>query len=193
MNAEQLTLWSQLESAGRLAQQQRIADHFAADPTRKGRFSARLSGLSETGGDDLVLDLSRSHLTEASLTLLHQLLLASGFERLREDFRRGAAINTSENRAVLHPALRARAGDRWETGGQSVMAEVLAVKNDFLNHAEALRNDPRITDIVNIGIGGSDLGPAMASLALQAYGGRQRLHYISNIDPAALQISAGGA
>ncbi|MCX8501330.1 MAG: glucose-6-phosphate isomerase, partial [Alphaproteobacteria bacterium] len=188
MKPEQQSRWSQLESAGQLAEQQRIADSFAADPSRKSRFSARLLGAE---GDDLVLDYSRTHLTEASLTLLHDLLQASGFDRLREDFRRGAAINRTENRAVLHPALRAQASDRWEVGGVSVMAEVLAVKNDFLNHAEALRNDPQLTDIVNIGIGGSDLGPAMATLALHPYGRGKRLHFVSNIDPAALQQLLG--
>ena len=112
---------------------------------------------------------------------------ASGFEAARANFRSGQPINTSENRAVLHPALRGIASDDYAIQNQPVMPEVLAVKNAFLNHAEQLRNDPNITDVINIGIGGSDLGPAMASLALQPFSGSKKLHYLSNIDPAALQ------
>ena len=184
MNQTHKTIWQEIAAAGQKSKTRRISDLFSANPNRKTEFQARLKG---EAGDDLVLDYSRVNLDRQNLTALNQLLQASGFEEARANFRSGLPINSSENRAVLHPALRGIARDSFAIEGKSVMPEVLAVKNDFLNHAEKLRNDPTITDVINIGIGGSDLGPAMATLALSDFGGSKKLHYISNIDPAALQ------
>ncbi|MDI9408464.1 MAG: glucose-6-phosphate isomerase [Candidatus Pacebacteria bacterium] len=180
--------WQELKTAGKESQSRRITDLFNSDRERKSKFNARLRG---EDGDDLVLDYSRVNLDGPQLAALYQLAEASGFERARNQFRSGQAINSTESRPVLHPALRGTISDDYRVQNQPVMAEVLAVKNAFLTHAESIRNDPTITDVINIGIGGSDLGPAMASLALAQFSGGKKLHYLSNIDPAALQNLLG--
>ena len=156
---------------------------FAQDPGRFTRFSATL--------DDMLLDYSKCAVTDETLALLEGLAEAAGVAERREAMFSGARINVTENRAVLHTALRNDANRPVMLDGRDVMAEVEGVLAAMSAFAEGIRTGTikgatgkPFTDVVNIGIGGSDLGPVMATLALAPYHDRPRLHYVSNVDGA---------
>ncbi len=155
----------------------RIADLVDGDPGRFGAFSLQL--------DDLLFDYSRTALTREAREALLRLAAACGVGAQRDAMAAGMRINRSENRAVLHMALRAAPGDRFGTDGADVVAEVLATRARVAAFAEEVRYG-RFTDVVNIGIGGSDLGPAMATQALAPYHDGPRVHFVSNVDGAHL-------
>jgi glucose-6-phosphate isomerase len=167
--------WSDLEAHWTMARSTTIAALFAADPQRFRTFSCGL--------DDLLLDISRTTLTSRTLDLLLALAEATGVAARREAMFSGARINASEGRAVLHVALRAAPGDAFAIDGEDVMPETLATRARMLAFADEIRYG-RYRDIVNIGIGGSDLGPAMATGALAPYHDGPRAHFVSNIDAA---------
>lgn len=156
---------------------------FDADPSRFERFSARL--------DDLVLDYSKCRVDDETIALLEQLAIDSDVQARRDAMFSGEAINTTEGRAVLHTALRNRSGKPVMVDGKDVMGDVQSVLKAMGEFAEAIRSGAargatgkQITDIVNIGIGGSDLGPAMATLALAPYHDGPKAHFVSNVDGA---------
>ena len=158
---------------------------FADDPARFDRFSLSACGLT--------LDYSKNRITTETMALLEALAKSAGVEPLRDTMFAGEPINRTEGRAVLHTALRAPAGVRIMTGGRDVMPDVhatLARLGDFadaVNLGEICSSDGRpFTDVVNIGIGGSDLGPAMVTRALAPYHDGPRLHFVSNVDGAHL-------
>ncbi len=158
---------------------------FADDPGRFDHYSADL--------DDLLLDYSKCAVTDETLSLLFDLAAAAGVEARRDAMFAGEKINVTENRAVLHTALRNRSGTPVVVDGEDVTFDVLAVLEAMGRFAEGVRSGEltgatgkRFTDIVNIGIGGSDLGPAMATLALAPFHDGPRAHYVSNIDSAHL-------
>ena len=141
--------------------------------------------------EDLLLDFSKTKATRETLRLLLELAAAAGVEAKRDAMFRGERINVTEKRPVLHIALRNRSNRPILVDGKDVMGDV----NDVLAHmsrfSEGVRSGRiaparggRFTDIVNIGIGGSDLGPAMATLALAPYHDGPRAHYVSNVDGA---------
>jgi glucose-6-phosphate isomerase len=146
---------------------------FDKDPKRFAAFSAR--------SDDLLLDYSKCAVNVRTMKLLRDLAAAAEVEGQRDRMFEGAVINTTEGRAVLHTALR---GNRPVlVDGRDVMPEVTAVLDAMARFAGEVRGSG-ITDVVNIGIGGSDLGPAMTTLALAPYHDGPRLHYVSNVDGA---------
>ena len=155
---------------------------FAADPQRFERLSAEAAGL--------FLDYSKNRLDGRTLELLAALLRERGVEARRDAMFAGERINNTENRAVLHTALRAPRGAALVVDGQDVNADVHAVLDRVKSFTDAVRSGDwlghtgkPITDIVNIGIGGSDLGPKMVVLALRHYAHpRLRLHFVSNVD-----------
>jgi len=156
---------------------------FAADPDRFETFSARF--------DDLLLDYSKSRLDGPTFDLLIELAQAAGVEARRDAMLAGERINTTENRAVLHTALRNRSDKPVLVDGRDVMPDVRAVLDAMADFSEAVRSGELtsssgdvFTDIVNIGIGGSDLGPVMTTLALSPYHDGPDLHYVSNVDGA---------
>ncbi len=156
---------------------------FAGDPDRFDRFSLVL--------DDLLLDLSRCALTNETMALLEELAAAAGVEQRRAEMFAGRPINETEKRAVLHVALRDLTGRVFAVDGENVSADVRAVLDATSAFADGIRTGAivgatgkRIIDIVNIGIGGSDLGPAMATLALAPYHDGPAAHFVSNIDGA---------
>lgn len=125
-------------------------------------------------------DLSKNRIDAATEQLLLQLARECGLEAQRDAMFRGDAINTTEGRAVLHVLLRA---PKSATGPSAELAEVHRTLDAMLAYADALRGDAAITDVVNIGIGGSDLGPQMATLALDEFVvPGKRFHFVSNID-----------
>ncbi len=164
---------------------------FAADPGRFARFSA--------GDGDLLLDWSKCAVDARTMELLGELAAAADVEGRRAAMFSGKHINVTEDRAVLHTALRNLDGKCLFVDGQDVQTDVLSVLNAMSAFAEAIRSGKatgatgrKITDIVNIGIGGSDLGPAMATLALAPYHDGPRAHYVSNIDGAHIHDTLKG-
>ena len=125
-------------------------------------------------------DLSKNRIDAATEQLLLQLARECGLEAQRDAMFRGDAINTTEGRAVLHVLLRAPKGS---AGPSTELAEVHQTLDAMLAYADSVRSDANITDVVNIGIGGSDLGPQMATLALDEFAVQgKRFHFVSNID-----------
>jgi glucose-6-phosphate isomerase len=164
---------------------------FAADPTRFSRFSA-------TDGD-LLLDWSKCAVDQETMDLLGKLAVAADVEGRRAAMFSGQHINLTEDRAVLHTALRNLDGKGLAVDGQNIQADVNAVLDAMSAFADEVRSGrakgatgKAITDIVNIGIGGSDLGPAMATLALAPYHDGPRAHYVSNIDGAHIHDTLKG-
>ncbi|AXV14314.1 glucose-6-phosphate isomerase [Neorhizobium sp. SOG26] len=156
---------------------------FAADPGRFDKFSASF--------DDLVMDYSKTAVNDDVLRLLEQLAETGGVADKREEMFSGAPINFTEGRAVLHTALRNRSNTPVLVDGKDVMADVNAVLAAMGRFADGIRSGAlkgatgkSITDVVNIGIGGSDLGPVMATLALAPFHDGPRAHFVSNVDGA---------
>ncbi|MEO6609422.1 MAG: glucose-6-phosphate isomerase, partial [Aestuariivirga sp.] len=148
---------------------------FAKDAKRFENFSA--------SADDLLLDYSKCNVSAKTMQLLLGLAKAAKVEAAREHMMRGDVINTTEHRAVLHTALRRPKSEIVFVNGQNVVHEVHDVLEAMSRFSEEIRKS-KITDVVNIGIGGSDLGPAMATLALAPYHDGPRLHFVSNVDGA---------
>ncbi len=156
---------------------------FASNPRRFAEFSLTL--------DDLLFDWSKCAVTADTMGLLDLLSREAGVAERRDAMLRGEKINTTEKRAVLHTALRNPAAEGVTVDGIDVMPDVHDVLAAMAEFADAIRDGrapgatgAKITDIVNIGIGGSDLGPAMATLALAPYHDGPRAHYVSNVDGA---------
>ncbi len=162
----------------------RMTELFAGDPERARRFSSSFEGL--------YLDYSKNLIDQRGLGLLFDLARERGLEQARERMFRGAAINNTESRAVLHTALRNRSGAAVVVEGIDVMPQVEGVLGRLENFSSAVRerrwlghSGKPITDVVNIGIGGSHLGPQMVTQALQSYGHPDiASHFVANIDGA---------
>ena len=139
--------------------------------------------------DSLFFDYSKTNIDRETLGMLLELIKTAGLADKRAAMFSGEKINITEDRAVLHTALRKSSG-AVTVDGQDVMSDVLATRARMLKFAEELRSGAlqgrggAYTDIVNIGIGGSDLGPAMAYLALKPYSQGPKVHYVSNVDGA---------
>ncbi|MBP2235776.1 glucose-6-phosphate isomerase [Sinorhizobium kostiense] len=156
---------------------------FAADPNRFSRFSTRLG--------DLLFDYSKCAVNDRILDGLEALAKAAKVEEKRDAMFRGDIINITEERAVLHVALRNRTNRPILVDGKDVMPDVNSVLEAMSAFADGVRSGAlqgatgkKITDVVNIGIGGSDLGPVMATLALAPFHDGPRLHFVSNVDGA---------
>jgi glucose-6-phosphate isomerase len=156
---------------------------FAADPNRFSRFS--------TAFDDLLFDYSKCAVNDRIIDGLEALAKAAKVEEKRDAMFRGDIINITEERAVLHTALRNRSNRPVLVDGKDVMPDVNAVLEAMGKFADDVRSGAlkgatgkKITDVVNIGIGGSDLGPVMATLALAPFHDGPRLHFVSNVDGA---------
>ncbi|WP_330300853.1 glucose-6-phosphate isomerase [Streptomyces sp. NBC_00503] len=166
--------------------QTHLRELFEADPGRGAGYTLRAG--------DLHIDYSKHLVTDETLTLLRELAKATGVAELREAMFRGEKINTTEDRAVLHTALRAPRDAVVEVDGEDVVPGVHAVLDKMAAFADQVRSGAwtgftgkRIKNVVNIGIGGSDLGPAMAYEALRAFSDRGlTLRFVSNVDGADL-------
>jgi len=164
----------------------RLRELFAADPKRFERFSLEVA--------DILVDYSKNLVTEQTMALLFDLARQADVTGWRDKMMSGAKINRTEDRAVLHVALRNRSNRPIDVDGKDVMPEVNAVLAKMRGFTESVRSGAwkghtgkPITDIVNIGIGGSDLGPTMASLALAPYWQKgMRAQFVSNVDGAHL-------
>jgi glucose-6-phosphate isomerase len=181
-----LPAWSALRAHQQAIAHLHLRDLFAGDPARFARFSCEGAGL--------FLDYSKNLLTGETMPLLVKLAEQAGVAQRREAMLSGARINVTENRAVLHTALRNRSGRPVLVDGQNVMPDVQRVLAGMRRFADEVRSGAArghtgraFTDVVNIGIGGSDLGPLMACEALESYGRADlRAHFVSNVDGAHL-------
>ena len=176
------TAWAALQSHYEAMRQAHMRDLFAADPDRFAKFSLRF--------DDLLLDYSKNRITEETMALLVNLARQADLRGWIDRMFGGERINFTEDRAVLHVALRNRSNRPIYVDGVDVMPSVNAVLAQMREFTGAVRSGAwrgytgkALTDVVNIGIGGSDLGPVMVTEALKPYGrDGLRPHFVSNID-----------
>ncbi len=154
---------------------------FAAEADRASKFSLRWN--------DFLLDFSKNKVTEETMQLLFQLANEVDLKDAIQKYFAGDEINQTEGRAVLHTALRAKKTDTVFVDGQDVMPEVYEVKEKIKRFTESIISGEKkgytqkaFTDVVNIGIGGSDLGPAMVTEALKFYENHLNVHFVSNVD-----------
>jgi glucose-6-phosphate isomerase len=174
--------WKALEQHYSEISGRHLRELFAADPGRGERLSAEAAGL--------YLDYSKNRITDETLGLLLQLAEESGVAEHRDAMMRGEAINVSEHRAVLHVALRMPKGSSLVVDGVDVVAQVHEVLDRMAAFADRIRSGEwkgytgkAIRNIVNVGIGGSDLGPVMAYEALRYYSRRDlTFRFVSNVD-----------
>jgi glucose-6-phosphate isomerase len=176
--------WQALEAHYQQVKDIHLRTLFAQDPQRGQRLVVEGAGL--------VLDYSKNRVTDETLRLLLQLAEAANVAARRDAMFRGEKINVTEQRAVLHVALRAPRGESMVVDGENVVDQVHAVLDRMADFADRVRSGrwtghtgKRIRNVVNIGIGGSDLGPAMAYDALRPYTDRGlTVRFVSNVDPA---------
>ncbi|WP_299030270.1 glucose-6-phosphate isomerase [uncultured Sulfitobacter sp.] len=153
----------------------RPIDALFQTPNRASDFAVQVG--------DMFFDYSKTNIDDATRDALLALARDAGVEDMREAMFTGAPINSTENRAVLHTALRNLDGGPVEVDGEDVMPEVLGTLAAMRTYAQKIRSGG-YTDVINIGIGGSDLGPAMAVRALAPYHDGPRCHFVSNVDGA---------
>jgi glucose-6-phosphate isomerase len=174
--------WKALQAHQKELATRNMRQMFAEDPDRFSRFSIRF--------EDILFDYSKNRVTAETMRLLFDLAAQAGLKQWTERTFAGERINITEDRAVLHVALRNRSNRPILVDGKDVMPEVNRVLKQMREFSEAIRRGTwkgytggAITDVVNIGIGGSDLGPVMATEALKPYGQPGlHVHFVSNID-----------
>lgn len=186
MNISKTPIWQSLTDHHRLTKNNTMRSQFAEDPDRFGRMHEKLHGM--------LVDFSKNRITEETLTLLCKLAETAGLAEKTEAMRKGGIINTSEKRAVLHTALRLPSdADPVYVNKENVVPKLHRELDRALAFAEKVisgeytgATGERITDLVHIGIGGSDLGPLMVAMALTPYHKGVRVHFVSNADDAAI-------
>lgn len=161
--------------------EQTLQDLFARDPQRFTKFSLYLQ--------DILFDYSKNRINEETMALLVQLARECKLDEAIEAMFLGQKINVTEGREVLHTALRKPAGQKMRVEGEDIMPKVYAVKAQMQAFCKKVHSGEwrgftgkTITDVVNIGIGGSDLGPVMVTEALKAYKTSLDVHFVSNVD-----------
>ena len=174
--------WTRFDLTAAEAAESRIVDQFTADPARLDRMSVEAAGL--------YVDLSKQSWTRAAFDACLDLARACDVEGRRDALFAGEAVNLTEGRAVLHPALRAAPGADFKALGEPVSAEVDAVRAEMKTYADAVRSGAetgaagkRFQAIVHVGIGGSDLGPRLVWDALRPLDPAIDLRFVANIDP----------
>ena len=184
---QDLPAWQALWDHFASAKEVHMRELFEQDPDRAERYWLEVGGLK--------LDYSKNRITDETLKGLIELAKQAGVQERKKAMFAGKKINETENRAVLHVALRNRTNAPIEVDGEDVMPKVNNVLERMGKFAHAVRNgdwlgytNQVITDVVNIGIGGSDLGPLMMCSALKTFGHpRMRMHFVSNVDGAQLR------
>lgn len=181
INPTQTAAWQKLQAHFEQMKSIQMQDLFAADASRVANMHIEWQ--------DFLLDFSKNRITAQTMQLLQELATEVQLKDAIEKYFAGDLINQTEQRAVLHTALRADAGQEILVDGQDVMTEIQAVKQKIKGFCEGVIAGERkgftgkaFTDVVNIGIGGSDLGPAMLDDALAFYKNHLKLHFVSNVD-----------
>ncbi|EGU49913.1 glucose-6-phosphate isomerase [Vibrio tubiashii NCIMB 1337 = ATCC 19106] len=182
INPTQTQAWNALTAHFESAQDMDLKDLFAQDAARFDKFSTRF-------GNDILVDYSKNLINEETMKHLFALANETELKSAIEAMFSGEAINQTEGRAVLHTALRNRSNKPVMVGGEDVMPAVNAVLEKMKSFTERViggewkgYTGKAITDVVNIGIGGSDLGPYMVTEALAPYTNHLNLHFVSNVD-----------
>ncbi len=192
VRASQFAAWKALDAHHKATAGLHMRDLFAGDPERFSRFSKRLG--------DVLLDYSKNRITTKTMDLLVDLARQAGVEEMRELMFSGARINTTEDRAVLHVALRNHLDNPIMANGRNVMPDVGRMLGRMRAFSVSVRSGiwvgatgERVTDVVNIGIGGSDLGPSMACQALKPFHQKGlATHFVSNVDGAHITETLAG-
>ncbi len=173
--------WKKLTAHHQETKENHLRTYFKENTNRAAEFSLVWK--------DFLLDYSKNRITRKTMTLLEELAKETGLEEAREAYFGGELINQTEGRAVLHTALRASEGDTVLLDGKNIVEEVSAVKKKIKEFSNTVISGEKkgytgkaFTDIVNIGIGGSDLGPVMVTEALKFYKNHLRTHFVSNVD-----------
>jgi glucose-6-phosphate isomerase len=181
INPTQTAAWQKLQAHFDANKDLRMQDLFAEDAQRVEKFHLHWK--------DFLLDYSKNRITAQTMTLLHELANEMGLSAAIQSYVGGDAINQTENRAVLHTALRSKETSPLLVDGVDIRMEIAAVKAQIKEFSERIISGAHkgftgksITDIVNIGIGGSDLGPAMLADALAYYQNHLNVHFVSNVD-----------
>ncbi len=173
--------WKLLEENFKETKELQLKDLFAADKERATKFTLRFQ--------EFIVDYSKNRITDKTVSLLLQLAEEVNLKDAIKKIFNGDLINQTEGRSVLHTALRAKETDTIMVSGVNIIPEVYQVKNQLRQFSEDVISGQRkgytgkaFTDIVNIGIGGSDLGPLMVTEALKFYKNHLRIHFVSNVD-----------
>jgi glucose-6-phosphate isomerase len=181
INPSQTAAWQKIQDHFEKMNQTSMKDLFASDSERASKFHIQWN--------DFLVDYSKNIANQETLDLLLQLANEVQLKQAISSYFEGDIINQTENRAVLHTALRAKESAKVMLDGVNVMPEIYSVKNKIKNFSnEVISGNKKgftgksFTDIVNIGIGGSDLGPAMIVEALQFYKNHLNVHFVSNVD-----------
>jgi glucose-6-phosphate isomerase len=182
INPTQTNAWKALTQHHAQRKNTTIQDLFAQEKDRFANYSL-------TFNNEILVDYSKNNLTQETLGLLRQLTEECGLTQAKEAMFNGEKINRTENRAVLHTALRNRSNTPVLVDGKDVMPEVNAVLAKMKSFCERVISGEwkgytgkAITDVINIGIGGSDLGPYMVTEALRPYKNHLTMHFVSNVD-----------
>ncbi|WP_396162699.1 glucose-6-phosphate isomerase [Flavobacterium sp.] len=181
INPTQTIAWKKLQSHFETMKNVRMQDLFANEPTRAEKMHLEWN--------DFLVDYSKNIVTKETMNLLLELANEVQLKEAIAKYIGGDVINQTENRAVLHTALRAKENASVQVDGVNVLPEIYAVKNKIKQFSNEIISGQRkgytgkpFTDVVNIGIGGSDLGPAMIVEALQYYKNPLNVHFVSNVD-----------
>ena len=181
INPTQTKAWKKLEAHFKIQKKERIQDAFQNE---KSRFAAL-----SIHWEDFLIDYSKNRLSTETLSLLQELAEECGLKSAIESYFDGDTINQTEDRAVLHTALRAQESDQVFVDGLDVIPEIFAVKEKISQFTSSIISGNHkgytgkaVTDVVNIGIGGSDLGPAMIVEGLEFYKNHLNTHFVSNIE-----------
>lgn len=181
INPSGTSAWRELQAHFLEMKDVRMQDLFADDTARAAKLHIKWN--------DFLVDYSKNIITEKTVDLLRKLAVEAGLQEAIGSYFSGENINQTEGRAVLHTALRGKSTDTVMVDGVDVMPEVFAVKSKMKSFCDEVISGKRkgftgkqFTDVVNIGIGGSDLGPAMAVEALQYYRNDLKMHFVSNVD-----------
>ena len=180
-NPTQTKAWQKLEQHFKSMQSVSMKTLFEQDPARAEKFHIQWN--------DFLIDYSKNRITEETTNLLLQLADEVQLKSAIQDYFSGEIINQTEGRAVLHTALRSTSTEPLHVDGVDIIPEIEAVKNKIQVFSDEVISGQRkgytgkaFTDVVNIGIGGSDLGPAMVVEALQYYKNHLHVHFVSNVD-----------
>ena len=180
-NLTETSAWRKLEAHFNEMQKTSMQELFQQDTERADKFHLKWK--------EFLIDYSKNSINQETIQLLVELADEVGLKNAIKDYFEGAIINQTENRAVLHTALRANESAIVEVDGINVIPEVYEVKHKIKAFTNEVISGERtgftgkpFTDVVNIGIGGSDLGPAMVVEALQFYKNHLNVHFVSNVD-----------
>ncbi|MDT0648604.1 glucose-6-phosphate isomerase [Autumnicola edwardsiae] len=181
INPTQTKSWKKLSDHFKAVEKLQMKDLFKKEENRGSEFSIQW--------EDFYLDYSKNRITTETKSLLLELVKECKLDKAIESYFGGEAINQTEGRPVLHTALRAKENKTVNVEGENVLPEVQEVKakikafsNEVIDGSRKGYTGKKFTDVVNIGIGGSDLGPVMVTESLQYYQNHLKVHYISNVD-----------